>query len=70
MATRMIIMLLIVGLVLGGVIGFEMFLRPGLIRAAIAKGGRLRSEPRDGRKLDDRPVRLCGFLRARAFPRR
>ena len=37
----------------------------GLIpRAAIAKGGRPRPEPHDGRKLGDRPFRLCGLSRS------
>lgn len=39
MAIRMILMLALVGLVLGGLIGFESFVRPGLIRAAISKSG-------------------------------
>ena len=37
---------------------------PALIpRAAVTKGGRPRPEPRERRKLGDRPVRLRGFSR-------
>ena len=37
--------------------------RAALTRTAIAKGDRLRPDPREGRKLGDRPVCLRGFLR-------